>query len=184
MKYATVLSVLLCFVIQPLTAIPAQITLLGGAETEGGVLSTKGKERIAAFIPYFENTPELKAHGTPSAIYVIGTAKQGEEGGVMEMAKALADHYKLSVITTYTQSDLKKMVDEIKKDADLNGKHVVIVWDPSQIPEITRAFGAFQSLATWRKDDYDHVWIVTLAANGRASFQRIAQKLLFGDSPR
>ncbi len=184
MKFFVVLSGWSCMAIQSLAALPSQITLLRGAETEGGGLSTKGKERLAAFVPYFDNSPELKGHGAPGAIYVLGTAKEGGEGGAMEMAKALADHYKLTVITTYTRSDYKKMVDEIKKDADLNGRHVVICWDPSQIPDITRAFGAFQSFATWRKDDYDHVWIVTLAPNGKASFQRLPQRLLFGDSPR
>lgn len=186
MKYHVALGLFFCFIAQSLFSLPAQITFIRSAETEteGGALSTKGKVRVAAYVPYFTDTKELTLHGPPVAIYVIGGAKDGEAASAAETVKPLADSLKLTIKTAFSRDDFKKMVDEIKKDVGLSGKNVLICWDSAQIPEITRAFGAFQSLSTWRKDDYDHVWIVTFASNGKASFQRLPQKLLFGDSPR
>lgn len=172
------------FCISSLQAIPAQILIIRNAEDapkEKG-LSTKGKIRAAAYVGYFLNTKDFIAHGTPAAIYSMKPGKNEPSEKPRETVKPLAEKLGLTLKETYERDDYKQMVEEIKKDASLNGKTVLICWDSHAIPELTRAFGALQAPARWIDNVYDRVWEVNLEASGRTTFHNIPQKLLFGDT--
>lgn len=167
-----------------LNAAPAEILIIRDAEktTSGASLSTKGKERAAALVPFFMETQELLSSGMPVAIYAAGTSATEPFSYAIETVRPLADKLNLTIKINYIKSDFKKMVDEIKNDSTYNGKTVLICWDKDTIPDIARAFGALQTPSKWPHDSYDRVWVIKFSSTGKPNAQNLPQRLLFGDS--
>jgi hypothetical protein len=168
-----------------LSAMPAQVFIIRHAEKppEGNGLSLKGKERAAALVPYFMETKELIIHGTPVAIYAMAAPKEDSSVRPIDTVKKLADELKITVNTNYVRDNYKKMVDDIKSNAAYSGKTVLISWEHDVIPDIARSFGALQAPYRWQSDVFDRVWMITFEVpTGRAVFQNIPQRLMFGDS--
>jgi hypothetical protein len=170
----------------PLAAMPARVFLIRHAEkpTEGGnSLSLKGRERAAAYVPFFLETAELTSHGTPAAIYAPTSSQQDESQRAVETVQGLADKLKISINTKHARDSYKEMVDEIKADPTFKGKTVLICWDHTTIPEIARAFGALQTPARWPQDVYDRIWKLSFNTSGsRPMFQNTPQRLMYGDT--
>lgn len=183
-------------IINPLEAFPAQIIIIRHAEkntsnhtgshaekmgnNEG--LSLKGKERAAALVPYLLETPELITFNAPAAIYASIPPKPATSQRSLDTVRPLADLLKIAIRDTFESNDYKKMVEEIKKDSALSGKMVLICWEHTYIPEMARAFGAYQTPATWSASSFDRTWIITFQPSGKAIFQNLPQRLMFGDS--
>lgn len=178
-----------------LSALPAQIIIIRHAEKNSAThadkkstasandeLSLKGKERAAVFPLYFNETTELISFSTPAAIYASIPPKPATSKNSIDTMRPLADSLKLTIRDTFESNDYKRMVDEIKKDATLTGRTVLICWEHTYIPEIARAFGAFQTPATWPSNAFDRTWIITFQPSGKAVFQNLPQRLMFGDT--
>jgi hypothetical protein len=175
-----------------LSALPAQIIIIRQAEknstnhtekkNSNDELSLKGKERAAAFPLYIMETPELITFNTPAAIYASIPPKPASSQRSIDTVRPLADLLKLTIRDTFESNDYKRMVEEIKKDPTLTGKMVLICWEHTYIPEMARAFGAFQTPATWSSTAFDRTWIITFQPSGKAVFQNLPQRLMFGDS--
>ena len=168
-----------------LPAIPAQVLIIRHAEkpSEGNSLSLKGKERAAAYIPFFMETKELLAHGTPTAIYAAQASHDDPSQRSVETVQALADKLKITINTKYGRDDYKAMVDEIKSDPSYKGKMVLISWEHTVIPEIARAFGALQTPSRWQPEVFDRIWKLTFSSiGGKPQFQNTPQRLMYGDS--
>jgi hypothetical protein len=168
-----------------LYALPSQVLIIRHGEKtgEGNSLSLKGKERAAALIPFFMETKEFLTNGTPAAIYAVQSSDQNPSQRPVETVQSLADKLKITLNTKYVQDNYKKMVDEIKSDPTYHGKTVLICWEHTVIPEIARAFGALQTPGRWSSEAYDRVWKINFNTSGRASFENLAQKLMYGDTP-
>lgn len=185
MKYFFIPFFLMSFFsVTKLLALPAQLMLISQAEksAQGNDLSLKGKERAAALAPYFTETENLIANGMPVAIYAMAATKASPSLRPMQTVAPLADQLKLTLKNTFERDNYKKMVEEIKSDPALQGKTVLICWEPTLIPEIARAFGALQAPNHWPREVFDRTWLITIASNGRTSFQNLPQRLIYGDS--
>jgi hypothetical protein len=169
---------------QDLTALPAQVFIIRHAEkaAEGTGLSLKGKERAAALVPFFMETKELTVHGTPVAIFAMAAPKEDSSMRPIETVKKLADELKITINENYVHDNYKKMVEDIKSNSSYKGKTVLISWEQEAIPDIARAFGALQAPLRWQGDAFDRIWIINFETSGKAVFQNMPQRLMYGDS--
>jgi len=184
MKYLLlVFSLLFTLSIQ---AMPSQVFIIRHGEkvVKGGSLSTKGNERAAALVPYLMETPTLFATNPPAAIYAMQTVTGETASPCIETITPLAEKLKITVTDKYNKGEHKKMAEAIKTDPLYNGKIVLICWEHSTIPELTRAFGALQTPARWQDINFDRVWAISFSQTGKATFQDIPQRLMFGDTTR
>lgn len=176
-----------------LSALPAHVIIIRHAEknTSKGhsdkknvneELSLKGKERAAALPIFLLGAPELTALNSPAAIYASIPPKPAISQSAIETVRPLAEILKISVRDKFESNDYKRMVEEIKNDSLLSGKTVLICWENTYIPEIARAFGAFQTPATWSPSTYDRAWVITFQPSGKPIFQNLPQRLMYGDS--
>jgi hypothetical protein len=168
-----------------LSALPSHVVIIRHAETTTDTvqLSVKGKERSAAYMPYFLETPELAKLGSPAAIFASAHSKTAPASQrSIDTVKVLADKLQLTVFDKFESSDYKRLVEELKANPSFTGKMVLITWDHETIPELARALGAYQTPAQWHATSYDRTWIITLPPTGRATFQNLPQRLMFGDS--
>lgn len=167
-----------------LEALPAQVIIIrhGEKPRDGDSLNTRGRERAAALAPFFQETKEVLAFGTPVAIYAFKPSKTDTSKRSIETVTPLAEALNITINKEYVHDDYKRMVAEIKTRPEYNDRMVLICWEHHLIPEITRAFGALQSPSKWNGDAFDRLWIITFNKSGKASFQNLPQKLLFGDS--
>lgn len=168
-----------------LIAMPSQVMIIRHAEKslQGNELSIKGKERAASFATYFTETKELLFHGLPVAIYATGSAKDNSFKYVVDTVNPLAYKLKLPIQISFQKDDFKRMVDEIKNEPSYNNRNVLICWEHRAIPDIARAFGALQTPSQWSEQTFDRLWVITFSPTGKAIFQNIPQRLMFGDSP-
>lgn len=168
-----------------LVALPAQVIIMRHAEKppSGVDLSTKGKERAAALVPFFQNTPELLHYGGAAAIYAAAAPKESSSKRSIQTVQGLADALKIPVSDRYEVDDYKAMVEEIKTNPAYVGKMVMICWEHHVIAEIARAFGVLQAPARWPGEVFDRTWVITFQSMGRPTFQNLPQRLMFGDSP-
>jgi len=173
-----------CCVNLILEAAPAQVFIIRHAEkpASGDSLSTKGRERAAALVPYFMETKELLNYGPPVAVYAMSPSKANPSERPIETVKGLAEALKVTLNSSYERDGYKKMVEDIMNDTSNHGKTVLICWEHQLIPEIARAFKAFQTPGKWQNEVFDRIWIVNLNQGGKVSFQNVPQKLMFGDS--
>lgn len=169
-----------------LSGMPSQIIIIRHAEkaAQGDGLSTKGRERAAALAPYFMERKEVLTFGAPAAIYAMGTSKEDTSKRPIETVTPLAEQLRLTINTSYTNETVKKMVDEIKNSPGYSGKMVLICWEHVNIPQIARAFSALQTPARWPDEVFDRNWVITYSLTGKANFQNMPQRLLFGDSAK
>lgn len=178
----------LALLILPATAtlhgLPSQIILLRHAEKmdQSNSLTTKGKERAAALAPYLTETNTFLTYGLPVAIYAMAAPSGESSMRAIETMTPLATRLKLTLIDSFDRDSYKKMVEDIKKNPAYHGKNIVICWDSALIPDIARAFAALQTPSRWTNEIYDRVWLITFSAGGKAAFQNIPQRLLFGDT--
>lgn len=167
-----------------LHAAPSKIILIHHAEntTQGHQLSLKGRERAAALVPYLTLPEGAIKDATPAAIYATAAAKGESSSLCVDTVKPIAQELQLPINDTFTKDEFKKMAEEIKSNPAYLGKTILICWNHSTIPELTRLLGALQSPNRWLQETYDRIWVVTISPSGRASLQNLPQKLMFGDS--
>lgn len=167
-----------------LEAMPAQVIVLRHAEkaNQGNSLSLKGRERAAALAPYLSETESLLKYGPPVAIYAVAASAGDSPLWSIETVRPLAEKLKLPLIDKYGRDNYKFMVEEIKNNPAYHAKTIVICWEHLVIPEIARAFAALQTPNRWTSEVYDRLWIITFSTTGRANFQNLPQRLLYGDT--
>lgn len=165
-------------------AVPAQVVIIRHAEkpSKGNNLDTRGRERAAAYVPFFQENKEIFTFGHPVAIYAMKPSKEDPSERPVETVTPLAESLKITINKNYERNDYKKMVGEIKSDKSYNDKMVLICWEHHLIPEIARAFGALQAPGLWQGTVFDRLWMITFSKTGKATFQNQPQRLMFGDS--
>ena len=162
---------------------PAQVIIIRHAEKpeKGHDLSPKGRQRAAALVPYFLETPEVTEHKTPVAIYAQKRTEANPSRRPVETVKGLAAALKLDLIEVANE-DYAAMVKEIQGKPEYAGKTVLICWSHSSIPDIAKAFGV-KDPPHWHDSAFDRTWVITFA-DGKASLNDLPQRLMYGDSKK
>lgn len=173
---------------------PAQVFLIRHgekpADEKENHLSPKGRQRAAALVPYFLETPELLKFGSPVAIYAQPcTEPKKHSARPIETVEALAKALKFEVRTPAVGDGAPKdafpaMVKEILEDPKYDGKSVLICWSHGPLPLIAHKFGAEGVPEKWNDDHFDRVWVLTFHKDGKVKCQDVPQRLLFGDAAK
>ncbi len=182
MKFIYRIFVLL-LVTQPIFAMPAQIMLMRHAEKPevGNELSSKGWQRAHALPSLFLSRAEFRTYGTPAALYAM--SPKNADGSVRAIQTLLDLSYQLNmpIIKKFSRDEVKKLVNNIKDDKDLDGKMIVICWEHKVLEDIAKELG-FKGL-NWPSEQFDRVWLLNFSEKGNAkSFSNVPEKLLSGDS--
>lgn len=162
---------------------PAQVIIIRHAEKPptGDDLTTKGRERAAALVPYFLESPDVLEYKTPVAIYAQKSTDDHLSRRPVDTVKALAKALKQDLIE-YPRKNAMAMVKDIMAKPEYEGKMVLICWSHTGIPDMARAFGV-KDVPEWSGSVYDRTWIITFT-KGEAVFRNVPQKLMFGDSEK
>lgn len=162
---------------------PAQVIIVRHAEkpSTGDDLNTKGRERAAALVPYFLETPEVLEYKTPVAIYAQKSTESHKSRRPVDTIKGVAKALNQELIQ-YPREDAMTMVKDIMAKPEYEGKMVLICWSHTGIPDMAKAFGV-KEVPEWQGSVYDRTWIITFN-KGTASFKNVPQKLMYGDSEK
>jgi hypothetical protein len=161
---------------------PAQVILIRHAEKppQGHHLSTKGRERAAALVPYFLETPEVTRFKTPVAIYAQKSTKEHPSLRPVETVEGLARALGLELIL-YPREDFARLVEEINTRPAYDGKMVLICWEHHDLHNVVKAFG-IKGAPKYPDDAFDRTWVLSFGSDGKPTFKELRQKLLYGDS--
>jgi hypothetical protein len=165
---------------------PAEIIIIRHAEKppEGSHLSLAGRERAAALVPYFLETPELLEFKTPVAIYAQAPKNGTSSVRAIETIKPLADTLKLPINEPYVRDDYRKLVAEIMARKDYEGHTVLICWEHKMILDIAKELGVENVPSNWPAGTYDRTWVVRFAPGQKPQLRDLPQHLMFGDSEK
>lgn len=166
---------------------PSQVLIVRHGEdprADGDVhLSPKGRRRAEALPQMFASRAEFNEQGAPVAVYAASPRKQSGSQRSIETCTPTAERFGLRLNSEFERDEPKKLVKEILRARDYDGKTVVICWTHDEIPEILERLGVEDGPEAWPKGVFDRVWKVKLARD-EARFEDLPQNLLPGDSAR
>lgn len=163
------------FVSCSIFAMPAQVILITHAEPtpSESTLSLRGRERAAAYIPFFKGSPDVNFNGLPSAIFASSHL-------TALTVQPLASDLEIPVNSRHTSTT--DLAQEILTNPDYEGHTVLICRPAAEIPTLAKALGVKKHPKKWSEESHDRLWVVSFNELGEASFQNLPQKLLYGDS--
>ena len=176
----------LAIVVNAAFADPAEVILIRHAEKPetGNDLTLRGRERAAALVPYFLETPELLEAKTPVAIYAQRPKNATSSIRSIETVRPLANALHLKINDSFVRDEFQQMVEEIRHKPEYEGHTVLICWEHKVIPEIAAKLGAENAPKSWPDATYDRTWIVKFQGDKKTTCSDVPQRLLFGDSPK
>jgi hypothetical protein len=162
---------------------PTQVIIIRHAEKPptGDDLNAKGRQRAAALVPYFLETPEVLEYKTPVAIYAQKSTESHKSRRPVDTIKGLAKALNQDLIQ-YPREDALLMVKDIMAKPEYEGKMVLICWSHTGIPDMAKAFGV-KEVPEWPGSVYDRTWIINFD-KGAVNFKNVPQKLMYGDSDK
>lgn len=142
-------------------------------------LSLQGLERSAALAYYFAGTP---LYNNPPISHVFAEFKGKESVSIrsIQTCASIAAHLKLSLNTNYNQKQTDEFAKEILTNPKYNGSSILICWNHGGINPLVQALGG-EDPGKWKSDIFDQVYILTYEGEAKPKFQKILQKLMFGD---
>jgi hypothetical protein len=172
--------------IRSASARPAEVIVIRHAEkpAAGNELNQKGRERAAALVAYFLETPELLEFKTPVAIYSPLPSHGGSSIRSSQTVTPLARALQMRINLTFRKDQIAALAKEILTDPRYSGRMVLICWDHKMIPEIAKALGAESAPDKWHGEAFDRTWVIKYSADGSTSFENLPQRLMFGDSTK
>lgn len=179
----------------PALAQPAQVILIRHGEKPDDDtdthLSTFGRSRAAALVPYFRETEHLLKFGPPAAVYAQ-KAPDPKKNSLrpIETVQPLADALKLTINHDTERDKYQKMVGEILTNERYKGKMVLICWEhhvladiaPALLKHVKEVKGAPDKWEWPGKKHFDRTWVITYTGKDSATFHDRPQRLMFGDS--
>jgi hypothetical protein len=165
---------------------PAEIIIIRHAEKspQGNHLSLAGRERAAALVPYFLETPDVLEFKTPVAIYAQAPKNGTASVRAVETIKPLAEALKLPINETYVRDDYRKLVAEIMARKDYDGHTVLICWEHKVILDIAKELDVENVPSNWPASTYDRTWIIKFAPGQKPQLRDLPQRLMYGDSDK
>jgi hypothetical protein len=143
-----------------------QIILMRHAEKplDGDNLSCAGLNRSMQLPKLFSGR-----FGIPSYVYVpaLSEGKATKHARMFQTVIPLAIKYNLAINSKYKVGEVADLAKEVLQKEGV----VLIVWEHKGIIPIARALGVQQSDLQWKQDDYDSIWVITIA-NGSATLAR------------
>lgn len=155
------------------------ITRHGDKPPVGNCLSLQGLERAAALAYYFAGTP---LYNTPPISHIFAEYK-GKENSSMRSVQTCAPtatHLKLPLNSSFSRKQIPEIAKEILTNAKYENSTVLVCWDHGSINELVQALGG-EAPDKWEHDVFDQVFMLTYQADAKPKFQKILQKLMFGD---
>ncbi len=164
---------------------PAEVILIRHAEKPavGNELNQKGRERAAALVAYFLETPELLEFKTPVAIYAP-LATRDHSVRSAETVAPLAEALRIPLNRSFRKDETAQLAHEILHDKRYDGRTVVICWEHKVIPLIAKALGAAGAPDKWHGEAFDRTWVIKFSPGSTPTFQDLPQRLMFGDSTK
>jgi hypothetical protein len=165
---------------------PAEVILIRHAEkpATGNELNQKGRERAAALVAYFLESPELLEFKTPAAIFAPLPSREGSSVRASQTVTPLARALRMQINLSFRKDQTAALAREILTDPRFDGRMVLVCWEHKVIPDIAKALGAPAAPDKWHGEAFDRTWVIKYGPDGTASFQNLPQRLLFGDSAK
>lgn len=174
----------LCLILSSLFcafAIPKKVIIIRHAEKiEGGNgLNLRGFERAGALPYYFSGTP---LYNDPAPTHIFATALEEPDSSVrpIQTCTPIANHYEVPLNIDFKHTETEELAQEILKNPKYNNSTVLICWSHGHIRPIVLALGG-EDPGQWPKEVFDQVYLLTFEASPKPKFQKILQKLMFGD---
>ncbi len=164
-----------------LVAHPKNVIIIRHADKvpNGFCLSLQGLERAAALSYYFSGTP---FYNTPPIAHIFAAYRGPPKPYIRckQTCQPIANHLKLSLNTAFNELQFKEVAREILTNPQYDNKTILICWRHNHIPQLVMALGG-EDPGFWADDIYDQVYMLTFEGKRPPKFQKILQKLMFGD---
>lgn len=174
----------LCLILADLSsgfATPKKVIIIRHAEKiqGGNRLNLQGYERAGALPYYFSGTP---IYNNPAPTHIFATALEEPDSSVrpIQTCTPIANHYNLTLEIDFTHTETEKLAQEILKNPKYDGSTVLICWSHGHIRPIVLGLGG-EDPGEWNDDIFDQVYLLTFDGSAKPKFQKILQKLMFGD---
>ena len=160
---------------------PAQVIIIRHADKPADAddvnLSSKGRKRAAAWVPFLTHDPRFLTNGPPAALFAAGSHKGDHSRRPEETLAPLAKQLGLPIHTQYRNRDYDLLAREVKRNPIYNGKTVLICWVHDFMPQLAGALGVPPGQGKrWKSDDYGRVWLITFKES-RPSVEELRLKM-------
>lgn len=160
---------------------PTQVIIIRHAEKNktGDSLNPQGLSRAGALPYYFVYNP---LYQNPPISHVFATRLKGpiELARTYQTCKPTADYLKLPINTNYTHTEVQNVANEILNNPKYDNSTILLCWTHGHIAKLVQALGA-DDPGKWFKTIFDQVYIVRFEENGKLTFHKELQKLMYGD---
>lgn len=180
---------------------PANIILIRHGEKPDDKSDTGlnwfGKARAAALVPYFTDSPDMKAVGTPTVLFAQASPP-GHSRRPYLTIKPYADSLSppATIDQTYESNDYAKLVKAVlaDKDGTYKGKTLLICWEHDNLALMAGEFakqladagvtlsGAPKKWEWPGGSVFGRTWVFTFKSQKACAFQDLAQKLMYDDA--
>jgi len=142
-------------------------------------LSLQGLERAAALAYYFAGTP---LYNNPPISHVFAEFKGKESSSIrsIQTCTSIATHLNLPLNTSYSQKQTAEFAKEVLTNPKYNDSTVLVCWNHGGINPLVQALGG-DDPGKWEGNVFDQVYMLTYEGESKPKFQKILQKLMFGD---
>jgi phosphohistidine phosphatase SixA len=142
---------------------PREILLIRHAEEPAGGasvhLNTAGRGRADHLSQLFP-----ARFATPDLLFAARSSKASHRS--VETLTPLAAALHLRIDDSYDDAQYRKLAKAVLSRADCAGKHLLICWHHSTLPELASALGAGHAPSKWPDGQYDRVWQLRFTATG------------------
>lgn len=164
-----------------LTALPKNVILIRHAEKTPHhySLNLKGFERAVALPYYFLYTP---LYNNPPISHIFAAGLKGADplARTVQTCAPTASIYKLPINTDYNHKDTQEIAQEILTNPQYNNSTVLICWTHGYAGDLIQALGG-NDPGFWSNDVFDQVYMLSFNKGNSPHFEKILQKLMFGD---
>ncbi len=162
-------------------ATPKNVILIRHAEKipKENHLDLKGYERAEALPYYFSYNP---LYNNPPITHVFATGLEDADSSVrpIQTCTPTANYLKLPLNIDFKHTQTKEIANELLTNPKYDNSTVLICWTHGHVGYIVMALGC-EDPGPWPADVFDQVYRVTFDAGQKPKFQKILQKLMFGD---
>jgi hypothetical protein len=164
-------------------AIPYQVVIIrhGEKPASGNHLDAEGIRRAKGLPEFFSNSIEVNGYGEAKIAGLYAMAPQNKKGTFrpIETVTPTSIQLNLPINEEFQKDDLDKLVKQVMKNPEYDGKTVVICWEHTFIPKLAKAFG-MKSPPDWNGNDiFDRAWILKFNSHGKIQyFHDIPERVL------
>jgi hypothetical protein len=142
-------------------------------------LSLQGLERASALAHYFS---ESQIYNIPPITHVFAAYRWAPHPYIrnQQTCQPIADHLNVPLDISFTEKQIDEVTQEVLTNPKYNNTTVLMCWEHTRIRLLVMAFGG-EDPGYWPSNIYDEVYMLTFNKEGKPTFQKFLQTLLFGD---